>query len=532
MTTHRIAGVARTGAFSGAVCAALLCVGAAQAAGTLTYCSEYAPEGFDIAQYETVGTGEATIPIYDQLLGFVPGTTRLQPGLAQSWDVSADGLVYTFRLRPGVKWHKTAWFTPTRDLDADDVVWSLRRMNDKSHPGYAAAKNGWVYWAGMNMPALVKAIDKVDAMTVRVTLTKPEAPFLADMAMSSLGTIIPAEYAEQLAKAGKLDQLNTQPVGSGPFIFRSYQKDATVRYTANPAYWGGAPKVDHLVFAITVDPSVRVQRVKAGECMVAKLIPAGERDLAGDARVRVERSVPIRTAYVAPNAQRPYLSDPRFREALLLSIDKKNLIQAVYAGLAQPLATFLPASVWSHDASLPERRDVERAKALVKASGYDGRELWLYTVSGRADNKRGAEVLQADWAAVGVKVGVRLMELGELYKRTGAGEHDLTFLSWFGDNGDPDNFFTPNLSCAASVAGGNKAHWCSKPFDALIDEARRTTDLAVRTRLYTQAQRLLYDDVGTIPIATPVSLRAERSNVRGVIVLPFGHLDFRQASID
>ena len=378
--------------------AALAVTSAAHATGTLTVCTDGAPDGFDIVQYESIVTEDAAgITLYDKLLAFKPGSTEVVPGLAERWEISADGLAYTFHLRKGVKFHTTPWFKPTRELNADDVLWSINRVNDKSHPAHGIAKSGYPYWTGMAMPELLKSVEKVDAMTVRLTLTHPEAPVLADLAMSPLGAVYSAEYAAQLQAAGKLDELNTQPVGTGPFVFKSYQKDAVIRYAANPAYWGGAPKIDNLIFAITPDPSVIVQRVKAGECAVAVLSVAQARNIEGDKTLKLVRSLPLMTSYLAPNAKHRFLGDKRFREALWLAIDKPSYIQAVYAGNATIATSFLAPGIWSYDATLRNRRDPERAKQLVKASGYDGSELKLFAIAKDANMMRGVEVLQADW---------------------------------------------------------------------------------------------------------------------------------------
>ena len=501
----------------------------AQAAGTLTVCTDASPEGFDVVQYELAATNDAAgMPLFDTLVRFKPGSTELIPGLAERWTVSPDGLVYTLFLRKGVKFHSTPWFKPTREQNADDVLWSLNRMADKSHPAHASARNGYVYWAGMEMGALIQRIEKVDAMTVRFTLTRPNAPFLADLAIANIGAIYSAEYGEQLLKAGTLDALNSQPVGTGPFIFRSYQKDAQIRYDANPEHWGGKPTVDRMVFAITVDADVRVQRLKAGECLAGNQIKAAAvASFDGHPQVGILRSSPLATSYLALNTQHKVLADARLRRALWLAIDKKTYVQSVEAGFARPAASFLPPGIWSHDKTLKDQHDLDHARALVKASGYDGSELTLFYSTG-GTRKVAAELLQADFAKIGVKVAVRSMELGELYKRTGQGEHDIALLAWYGDNGDPDNFFSPNLSCAAAApGGGNKARWCQPRFDALLDAANKTTDSGKRTALYTQAQRLVYDEVPVIPLVYPVVMTALNKRVSGYVASPFNNLDFR-----
>jgi dipeptide transport system substrate-binding protein len=514
-----------------AFAALLLALSVVHAAGTLSFCIEAAPEGFDMAQYETGGTFDSVgVPLYEQLTRIRNEDAQVVPGLAESWQISADGRVYTMKLRRGVRFHTTPWFQPTRDMNADDVLWSFQRMMDKSHPGHAAARNGFVYWAGMGMNDLVKSVEKVDAMTVRFTLTRPDAPFLASLGVPAVGPVLSAEYAARLQAAGKLAQLNVEPVGTGPFVLKSYQKDAVLRYTAHGAYWGGAPKVDGMVFAITPDADVALQRLKAGECLVGDIKAESVPKASADPSLVVIPSLPLSTAYIGPNNQRPFTKDRGFREALWLAIDKPALIRGGYGGHATPAVSFLPAKMWSVDTSLKDRHDPDRARQLVKASGYDGRELTFFVVNDGLTRRR-AESVQSDWARIGVKVVLRTMDLGEIYKRSGQGEHDLVMLSWFSDNGDPDNFLSPNLSCAAVAGGGNKARWCSPAFDKLLEQARATTDIAKRTTLYQQAQRLLYDDVGLIPLVYAEAHTVVNRRVGGFSPNPLALHDFRAVTV-
>ena len=249
--------------------ASALAAGAAHAR-TLVYCSEGSPEGFDPAPY-TAGTtfNASSRPVYNRLAEFDRGTTNVIPGLAESWEASADGLEFTFKLRKGVKFHTTSYFTPTRDFNADDVIFSFTRQWKTDHPwNQYTAGISWEYFTGMDMPALLKDIVKVDDYTVKFVLTRPEAPFIANLAMD-FASILSAEYAAKLEADGKKELMNQQPVGTGPFMFVDYQKDAVIRYKAHPDYMHGKQPIDDLVFAITTDASVRTQKLKAGECHVA-----------------------------------------------------------------------------------------------------------------------------------------------------------------------------------------------------------------------------------------------------------------------
>ena len=131
-----------------------------------------------------------------------------------------------------MKFHTTDYFKPTRSLNADDVLWTFQRALDPKHPWHASALRGYAYFDAMGMGELIKSVEKVDELTVRFVLNRPEAPFLRDMAMP-FASIYSAEYGDQLLAAGKQGQLNNQPIGTGPFVFKRYAKDAQVRYTAN-----------------------------------------------------------------------------------------------------------------------------------------------------------------------------------------------------------------------------------------------------------------------------------------------------------
>jgi dipeptide transport system substrate-binding protein len=502
----------------------------AQAAGVLTFCAESSPNSFDAAQTVTLDTDIAVgMTLYDRLLDFKPGTTELQPGLAKSWEFSPDGRTLTLHLRPGVKFGATAWFKPTRDLDADDVVWSLQRLFDKKAPGHAIAPGGYPYWDNENLSARIRAIAKVDPATVRIELVKPDSSFLAELALPASGTVYSAEYAQQLIAAGRLAQFAQQPVGTGPFTLRSFQKDAVIRYAANPSYWRGAPQVDQLVFAITPDPAVRVQRLRAGECAIGR-VPLAEAARLASQGLAVTRVKALGTSYVLPNVNRPFLSDARFRNALSLALDRASLIRAVYDGEGQVAGALLPPPMWGHDPSIANAYDPARARALVKASGYDGRELTMLVLASDNLVRRSMEMMMADWAKVGIRVVPRALESNELFARVEAGDGDLAFIAWYADNGDPDNFLSQQLACAGA-GGTSRYHWCSAAFDKLLADARATTDLAARSALYRRAQAMIHDEAAEIPLGYSTSAWAMSPRVAGVVVTPFLTVDFRAARL-
>ena len=254
--------VSRTATPIAAALIALALAAGTGAAGakTLVYCSEGSPESFNPMLNTTGTTFDANQPIYDRLANFKPGTTEVIPDLAESWDIAEDGKVYTFHLRHNVKWQSNADFKPTRDFNADDVLFTFNRQWKADDPYHKISGAHYPYFGDMHLDKLLAAIDKLDDYTVRFTLTKPEAPFLSDMAMS-FAAIQSKEYADALLKAGKPEQIDQQPIGTGPFELLQYQKDAIIRYRPFAGYWGEKPKITGLVFSISTDPAVRLERV-------------------------------------------------------------------------------------------------------------------------------------------------------------------------------------------------------------------------------------------------------------------------------
>ncbi|GAB3267411.1 ABC transporter substrate-binding protein [Chitinimonas naiadis] len=516
---------------------ALALMAAAQAK-PLVYCSEAAPEGFDGGMFTASATHDASSEaIYNRLVEFEPGTTKVIPALAERWDISKDGLEYTFHLRRGVKFHTTEWFKPSRDFNADDVLWTFQRMIDAKHPGNKASPQGWPYASDMGFPTLIKQIDKIDPYTVKFTLSQPEAPFLADLGMG-FTDVVSAEYATQLDKAGRAYDINLKPVGTGPFVFKRYDKGAQIRYEANPSYWRGKQLSDKLIFAITQDGAVRTQKLKGGECNVMVYPnPADIPGLKADPKLTVLQTPALLLTYVAYNAQKPQLKDKRVRQALSLAIDKKSIINAVWQGNAAPAHLPLPSRIWGYNKSIPAySTDIEKAKKLLKEAGVpNGFELNIMVRSGSSGSnpnpKLTAEMLQSDWRKIGINAKVTVLEWVELQKRTKAGEHDVTVYGWAGDNGDPDNFLTPNLSCSSVESGEGRARWCNKEFDKLLDQAKRTTDIAARTKLYEQAQKIFIEEMPWATLAEPLSTVAFQKSVTGYVPSPFTNNNFEGVGI-
>ncbi|GAB2870448.1 ABC transporter substrate-binding protein [Paraburkholderia jirisanensis] len=500
---------------------------------TLVYCSEGSPAGFDPAQY-TTGTDFTanTFTIFNRLVEFERGSTKVEPGLAEKWDVSPDGKTYTFHLRHGVKFQTTAYFKPTREFNADDVVFSFQRMLDPNQPFHKAYPVQFPYFTDMGLDKLITKIEKVDPYTVKFTLAEVNAPFIQNMAME-YASILSSEYADQLLKDGKAADINQKPVGTGPFIFRSYTKDATIRYDGNPDYWKpNTVKVSKLIFSITPDASVRVQKLKRNECQVMSYpSPADIAPLKADSNLSMPSQAGFNLGYLAYNVTHKPLDKVEVRQALDMAINKKAIVDSVYQGAGQAATNPMPPTQWSYDKSLKVASyDPEKAKALLAKAGFpSGFEitLWAMPVQ-RPYNPNGrlmAEMIQADWAKIGVKAKIVTYEWGEYIKRAHAGEDDTMLIGWTGDNGDPDNWLGTLLGCDA-VNGNNFSKWCYKPFDDLIKKGRETNGQDARTKLYVQAQQIFAEQLPFSPIAHSTVYQPTSNKVTDMRIESLGYTRF------
>jgi dipeptide transport system substrate-binding protein len=474
---------------------------------TLVFCASDGPVGLQPALVTDAPSYEASShTIYDRLIDFKPGTTELEPALAKSWDISPDGLQYTLHLRDDVPFQSNYGFHPTRRFNADDVLFTFNRMADKHHPYHDVSGGTYTYFDSMDLDKMIASIDKVDDHTVRFVLRQPSAPFLADLAMD-FASIDSAEYAEQLAREGRKPDLDLKPVGTGPFQLVSYVPGSSVRFKSFDAYWRGKPRIDKLVFAITHDASVRWAKMRAGECQVMEY--PGTSDMAAmraDKTMRVLSGPGLNLGYLAFNSEHKPMQDARVRRALGMAINKKAIVDAVFGSAAEPARSPLPPSMWTYDSAIQDAPfDPAAAKKLLAEAGYPhGFDTDIWAVANARgmlrDPTRIAVMIQSNWADIGVRAKFVNYEWGEYLKRLANAEHSSALIVWASDNGDPDNFLAILLSCSGVHTSQNLSEYCSKPFDALMEKARTTSDPAQRTRMYREGQNMFQADLPFVPL--------------------------------
>lgn len=481
--------------------------------------------GLDPAREDDGNSFNVTNNIYETLVAFKPGTTELVPALATSWDISSDGLKFTFHLRKGVK------FQDGTDFNADAVVFSLGRQFYKDHPFYQYGP--WKYWGYMDMDNIIKDIKKVDDYTVEINLKKPEAPFLADLAMDFASIVSPTA-----AKKWKEDFKN-HPVGTGPFKFVEWIKDSSITLERFDGYWGQKAYLDKLVFKPIQDPTARYLALKKGEIDIMDFpSPEDLPKIEEDTNLKIVQQPGLNVGYLAMNTQKKPFDNKLVRQAVNYAVNKQDIIKAVYGKLGIPAKNPLPPTMWAYNDNIKDYPyDPEKAKELLKEAGYpDGFEttLWAMPVSRpyNPNARKVAEVLQAQFAKVGIKTKIVSYEWGTYLDKTDHGEHDMAMLGWTGDNGDPDNFLWVLLSIpSAEVPAGNIAFWKNEQFTDLIKQAKETFDQEKRKELYFKAQEIFHEEAPWVCLAHSIVVEPMKKEVMDFVLYPTGKRIFHQVWI-
>ena len=291
----------------------------------LVFCSEGNPESFN-PQLDTSGTtvDATSAQLYDRLIEYDAEQQTFVPSLAHKWETFDGGRRYRFHLRPNVQFHQTDWFTPTRPLQASDVVFSFTRWLDPHHDYHKVNGGQYPFFRASGHMRLIERVESVNSTTVDFVLTRVDSSFLANLA-TDFAVILSAEYAQQLTQQGTPELLDRHPIGTGPFQFIEFRKDLLIRYGANANYWQGAPAIKHLVYSITPNANKRMLKLITGECDVIAyplVTQLEQRDYKPPVKVTQTSSPNI--AFWAFNTERPPFDQALVRQALAHAINRPN----------------------------------------------------------------------------------------------------------------------------------------------------------------------------------------------------------------
>lgn len=469
--------------------------------------------------------------LYDRLLDVDPYTYRLIPELAQSWEVLDNGAAYRFHLRRDVPFQTTDWFTPTRLMNADDVVFSFERVFDQKHPYHNVNGGEYPYFDSLQFGDAIQSVKKIDDYTVEIRLQAPDASFLWHIA-THYAPILSAEYAGTLTKRDKQPLIDREPVGTGPFMLNEYRSGQYIRLARNQAYWKGLPRMAQVVIDLGAGGTGRLSKLLTGECDVLAYPAASQLSiLRDDPRLRLTLRPGMNIAYMAFNTEKPPFNNVKIRRAVALAINNQRLMQSIYYGTAETAASILPRASWAYDndAHITEYNPA-LAREMLRQAGAEQLhlKLWVPTAS-QAYNPsplKTAELIQADLGQVGIRVDIVPVEGRFQEARLMERNHDLTLTGWATDSNDPDSFFRPLLSCAAIRSQTNYAHWCNPAFDELLQNALLSQQLSQRIDSYQQAQKILEQELPVLPLASSLRLQAYRYDIRGLVLSPFGNASF------
>jgi cationic peptide transport system substrate-binding protein len=287
--------------------------------------------------------------LYDRLLDVDPYTYRLVPELAESWEILDNGATYRFHLRRDVTFQKTAWFTPGRRLNADDVVFTFQRIFDRKHPWHSVNGDNFPYFDSLQFADSVQSVRKLDRYTVEFRLARPDASFLWHLA-THYASVMSAEYAAQLTAQERQEQLDRLPVGTGPYQLAEYRAGQYIRLQRHGGFWRGKPMMPQVVVDLGSGGTGRLSKLLTGECDVLAWPAASQLTiLRDDPRLRLTLRPGMNIAWLAFNTRKAPLDNPAVRHALALAINNQRLMQSIYYGTAETAASILPRASWAYD---------------------------------------------------------------------------------------------------------------------------------------------------------------------------------------
>jgi peptide/nickel transport system substrate-binding protein len=455
--------------------------------------------------------------LFEGLVRWKPGTTDTMPGLATSWDVSDDGTRWTFHLHDNVRFHDGT------KLDADAVVFSFKRLQDPSHPNYLALDGA--YWRAL----LREVVDEVavDRLTVEIRMARPYAPLLGQLAM------FPIVSPSAVRKWG--NAFASHPVGTGPFLFETWNIGEQLVVSRFHDYWDDPPHLERIVFQVVVDARQRLIDLESNSVDLARAILPDEQpfvELHPDLVLHATAGNDV--SYLALNTQKPPFDDVRVRRAANFAVNKEPIVKLAFQGRAVAADSPLPPTQWAyHQPQAKYPYNPQMAKKLLAEAAAAGkfdpdRVLKLYALTTPrpyvSQPERVARFLQTALDQVGIKTELVLQPYAAHRAAVEAGDHDLALFGWVGDNGDPDNFLYVLFSGDNTLAEAqNIAFYRDADVDKLLVEAQGVVEQTARARLYAVVQDRIAADAPWVPIAHSELVVAGRAEVEGVVLSPIGH---------
>ncbi|MGH2723679.1 MAG: ABC transporter substrate-binding protein [Actinomycetota bacterium] len=435
----------------------------------------------------------AMMQIYDQLVQINRESTGVEPDIAESWEISEDGLVYTFTLRE-------AQFSNGDPVTAEDVKFSIERS--------AGPDNAYSF-----LFTMIESVEVVDERTITITLTRPYAPFLANLSLFT-ASIVPQKVVQELG-----DEFGQQPVGSGPFMLQEFRKGQHSILVRNPNYWKeDRPYLDEVQLLFVPDDNARVVQLRSGEVDAINVIPFNQIDsLKQESGIEVLVEPLFRFDTIWLNNEAPPLDDVKVRQALNYGLDKEAINQAVFFGYGEVANHFMPKMPhWSPDVE-PYPYDIEKAEELMaESSAPDGFDFTLTVPTGDIDAKQIAEIAKEQWEELGVNVTIQELDVGTAYENFEAGTYEAFAQYIVSDLPDDDELAAIQFDYEA--VGGFESFFTryqSERATELVNAAASTLDENERAELYKELQEVVVEEAPTVALTFTPARNAIRDYVEG-----------------
>jgi len=524
--------------------------GGGEAGGDLVFGTAADPVVLDGALVSDGESLRAIDQIYETLVDLKPGTTEVEPGLAESWEISEDGLTYTFKLRDGVVFHDGEPF------NAEAVCANFDRWYNFSGPLQNPSAS--YYWqtvfggfaefdpeSGAPEDSYFDSCEAPDESTAVITLTKPSSAILGGLSLLSFSIASPKALTEFGADEGTVDAdgifqptgtFGTEhPIGTGPFKFESWERDSRLTLVRNEDYWGDKAQLDSLVFTPIPDNAARLQALQAGDIQGYDLVePQDIETIAADSSLQVLDRPAFNVAYIGINQAKPPMDKLEVRQAIAHGLDRQGVVDAFYAGRGEVAKEFMPPSLVGYADDVTEYDfDPEKSKQLLQDAGLTlpvEIEFWYPSDVSRPympDPKRNFEAFKASLEQSGFKVTPKTAPWSPDYLgNVDEGNTQVYLLGWTGDFGDADNFVGTFFQHAQPAWGFEN----QEIFD-LLDQAETETDPDARTALYQDANRAIMDFLPGVPYVHTSPALAFRADVQGYVPSPVSLESFAPVTI-
>lgn len=462
----------------------------------LTYHLAAPPDLLDPAKCNNIRCRRVMWPIYEPLMNLAKDSHALLPGLAESWDASADGLSYTFHLRKGVTFHDGAPFNATA------VKINLERNFLQGSPFYTSDPPNV---REKLLAGLLREVTVQDEHTLTVTLKHRRVNFLY---------LIPMVSPDALAKQGK--KFGEHPVGTGPFKFVRWTKDE-IRLGANQNYWGGRPRLDGLSFSMIADADKMMKEFLAGRIdFVPEVEPVYVEQIIANPNTKLVRVPALSIRYLGLYTDRKPFDDLRVRQAVTKTIDVERAVLFTSRGMAIPAYGPIPPGAQAYDPDLKKPRyDPEGAKRLLREAGYTtGLRISLVFNAGWGFFSELAQAIRADLGKVGVEVDLAPVNgWQDLVANIRQGKGDCFIYDWFTVLTDPEVYLG---SLFQTKSPDNRTRYSNPKVDALLEDARASMDPVARLESYRKAQRIIVNDAPVVPLFHDVRVSAYSSRISGL----------------